>query len=157
MKIKKVSLFLGTVAMTAMIFTSCASAEKKETNVATVNTDNNEILSETKKDIHSANNIYIFKDMACNDAPCKCNECYYKFIDEDGKELIINEINEKSTSIKLYETIEHNDEGGWIELIPNKKYVNKKFKITYSVTKCECDGIKLNNNYKKLTSIKILE
>lgn len=114
-------------------------------------------LSTIKKN-NSANDIYIFKDMSCNDAACKCNECYFKFISVvDGKELIINEINEKITSIKLFETIEHNDEGGWIEMIPNKKYINKKFKITFSITKCKCDDAEPNNNYKKLTSLKIIE
>ena len=163
---KKIMTILGTILFTSILLTGCGSGvdeknkkdSKSEEITATVeNTKKNEIVSETKKDIGSTNDVYTFKDMACNDAACKCNDCYYKFISEDGKELIINEIDEKSTSIKLYKTIEHNDEGGWIEVIPNKKYVNKKFKITFSETKCLCDGLEPNNNYKKLTSIKILE
>lgn len=116
-----------------------------------------EVDSKTRKDNASGIDIYTFKNMACNDAACVCNECYYEFLSEDGKELIINEIDEKSTSIKLYKTIQHDDEGGWVEVIPNKKYVNKKFKIAFTETKCMCEGLEPNNNYKKLTSIEILE
>jgi hypothetical protein len=168
---KKLMTIFGAILFASVLLTSCgsgvdeknkkdskpedvrATAEKTNTDTTT----NNEIVSEIKKDIASTNDVYIFKNMECNDAACKCNECSYKFIGEDGKELIINEIDEKSTSIKLYKTIEHDDEGGWVEVIPNKKYVNKKFKITFSETKCLCDGLEPNNKYKKLTSIKILE
>ncbi len=163
---KKLMTIATSILFASILLTGCGSGVDKknkrdsksvEVSASAENTKNNEIVSETKEDIASTNDVYTFKDMACNDAACKCNDCYYKFISEDGKELIINEIDEKSTPITLYKTIEHNDEGGWIEVIPNKKYVNKKFKITFNETKCLCDGLEPNNNYKKLTSIKILE
>lgn len=155
----------GAILFASLLLTSCGRGldekKKKDSKSEKViamaeKTTNNKKVSE-KKEIASTNDVYIFKDMACNDASCKCNECYYKFMSEDGKELIINEIDEKGTPIKLYQTIEHNDEGGWVEVIPNKKYVNKKFRITFSEKKCLCDGLEPIKNYKKLTSIKILE
>jgi hypothetical protein len=162
---KKLTTIFGAILFAFLLLTGCGKGadeknkkdSKSEKVIAMAENTNNKKVSETKKDISSTNDVYIFKDMACNDAACKCNECYYKFISEDGKELIINEIDEKSTSIKLYETIEHNDEGGWVEVIPNKKYVNKKFKITFSETKCLCDGVEPIKNYKRLTSIKLLQ
>ncbi len=163
---KKLTTIFGAILFASLLLTSCGSGadekkkkDSKSEKVITIaeNASNDKKVSETKKDIDSTNDVYIFKDMACNDAACKCNECYYKFISDDGKELIINEIDEKSTSIKLHETIEHNDEGGWVEVIPNKKYVNKKFKITFSETKCLCDGVEPIKNYKKLTTIKLIK
>jgi hypothetical protein len=163
---KKLMTTFGVILFSSVLLTSFGSgideknkkdSKSEDTTATAENSKNNEIDSETKIEITSTNDVYTFKDMACNEAACKCNDCYYKFISEDGKELIINEIDEKNTSIKLYKTIEHNDEGGWTEVVPNKKYINKKFKITFSVTKCLCDGLAPNNNYKKITSLKILE
>lgn len=163
---KKIMTIFGAVLFASLILAGCGSgvdeknkidSKSEEVKPMVENIKRNEIVSETKKDKALSNDVYTFKDMACNDAACHCNDCYYLFISEDGKELIINEIDEKSTSIKLYETIEHNDDGGWFEVIPNKKYVNKKFNITFNETTCLCDELEPFNNYKKLISIKILE
>lgn len=146
--------------------TSCGSKEeqskKSDDNNSSQNSTNeasystNEASSETKKEL-AASNVFTFKDMACNDAACDCNACFYKFIGEDGKELVINEVDEKKMGIQLSKTIEHPDEGGYIEVVPNKRYLNKKFEITYEVTKCKCDGLDPINDYKKLTSLKLIE
>lgn len=163
---KKLMTIVGAIFCALVFLAGCKSGVEKE-NKKVAKTEevpdtaekikNNEIAPESKKEAEEKKDVYTFKDMACNDAACECNACFYKFIREDGKELIINEIDEKSASVKLYKTIEHDDEGGWVEVIPNKKYVNKKFHLSFIVTKCVCDDLEPNNNYKKLTSIKMIE
>lgn len=103
------------------------------------------------------NLTYKFKTMACNDAACSCNECYYEFIASDGSKLIVHEVDEKAVKIKLYETIEHYEEGGWVEVVPNKQYVNKNFYLTYSSSSCKCPDGPTNENYIKLISLKLAD
>ncbi|MFM7757556.1 MAG: hypothetical protein ACKO6J_01365 [Crocinitomicaceae bacterium] len=163
---KKISKSLVVLFMVSIGLTSCGNKEdqskksddNKNSQSSTVEASNttNEATAEIKKDV-AANNVFTFKDMSCNDAACDCNACFYKFIGEDGKELVINEVDEKKMGIQLSKTIEHPDEGGYIEVVANKKYLNKKFEITYAVTKCKCDGLDPINDYKKLTSIKLVE
>lgn len=99
--------------------------------------------------------IVKFTDGACNEAACKCNDCYWKFIEANGTELLINEIDKKIKMELLLS--KENEAEGYVEVIPNPSYLNKKFEISYITTKCECQGVEPNKKYKKLTSIKMIK
>jgi hypothetical protein len=71
-----------------------------------------------------------FKDSNCKQADCECYECFYKFTDEQGKELIFNQIKVDKIPDFFIER-----EG---QKTINADLVDKRFIVEYKEGVCVC-------------------
>ena len=97
----------------------------------------------------------ILKEASCKDATCECHECFYKFVDDKGKEFIFNKIHKDNTPGVLQEID--------AKSILDPTLIGKKFSVQYKEGVCICLKNEKNGSYmeespaKNITAISLLK
>ncbi len=89
-----------------------------------------------------------FKDSNCKKADCECYECLYTFTDEQGKDIIFNQI--KVDKIPEFFT---QREG---QTIINADMLGKSFLVEYKEGVCVCLRNEKNGAYMEETPSKVI-
>ncbi len=88
------------------------------------------------------------KEASCKEAECECYKCLLKFSDNQGKELIFNEIKAEKMPELL---IENNGQS-----LLNPAMIGKRFVIEYKEGVCVCLKNEKNGSFMEETASKVI-